>query len=392
MIFKRGKRGFYWYEFVWNGERIRESTRQTNNKIARDMESAHRTSLAKGEVGIRERKPVPTLKDFSQRFIDAIQVRCAAKPATVQFYAAKLNRLLEFEPFSSAPLDKIDEALIETYVQQRSRKVSPSLPDAQKKEARKLAPASINRELATLRRLLRLAQEWRVIERVPRIRLLPGERNREFVLSHKQEALYLEMAPQPLKDVATLLVQTGLRVGEALALEWADVRLEPANGARYGHLRVRDVKSKNARRNVSLTATAGVLLAQRRRGAISPRVFDNDAGNGPLSIFTLDDQHSRLRETLRLPKDFVIHSLRHTMLTRLGEAGADAFNIMRIAGHSSVTVSQRYVHPSPEALERAFERLEALNGKAAKALPEGSEMPVPTNSTTSREAAERLPS
>lgn len=49
------------------------------------------------------------------------------------------------------------------------------------------------------------------------------------------------------------------------------------------------------------------------------------------------------------------------MLTRLGEAGADAFTIMRIAGHSSVTVSQRYVHPTPEGLERAFERLEKLN-------------------------------
>ena len=49
------------------------------------------------------------------------------------------------------------------------------------------------------------------------------------------------------------------------------------------------------------------------------------------------------------------------MLTRLGEAGADAFTIMRIAGHSSVSVSQRYVHPTPEGLERAFERLEKLN-------------------------------
>ena len=49
------------------------------------------------------------------------------------------------------------------------------------------------------------------------------------------------------------------------------------------------------------------------------------------------------------------------MLTRLGEAGADAFTIMRIAGHSSVTVSQRYVHPTPEGMERAFERLENLN-------------------------------
>ena len=49
------------------------------------------------------------------------------------------------------------------------------------------------------------------------------------------------------------------------------------------------------------------------------------------------------------------------MLTRLGEAGADAFTIMKIAGQSSVTVSQRYVHPTPEGMERAFERLEELN-------------------------------
>ena len=42
---------------------------------------------------------------------------------------------------------------------------------------------------------------------------------------------------------------------------------------------------------------------------------------------------------------------------------------MKIAGHSSVTVSQKYVHPSPEAIERAFERLETMNTKAQAALP-----------------------
>jgi hypothetical protein len=53
------------------------------------------------------------------------------------------------------------------------------------------------------------------------------------------------------------------------------------------------------------------------------------------------------------------------MLTRLGEAGVDAFTIMRIAGHSSITVSQRYVHPTSEAMERAFEKLEAFNRGSA---------------------------
>ena len=65
MIYKRGK--VYWYKFQWNGKLIRESTKQGNDKVARLMESAHRTSLAKGEVGIREKKAVPTMNDFLTR-------------------------------------------------------------------------------------------------------------------------------------------------------------------------------------------------------------------------------------------------------------------------------------------------------------------------------------
>lgn len=86
----------------------------------------------------------------------------------------------------------------------------------------------------------------------------------------------------------------------------------------------------------------------------------------PHSLSTsLDHQHSRIREDQGLSKEFVIHSLRHTMLTRLGESGADAFTIQRIAGHASIAMSQKYVHPSPESLERAFERLDALNQEQA---------------------------
>ena len=60
-----------------------------------------------------------------------------------------------------------------------------------------------------------------------------------------------------------------------------------------------------------------------------------------------------------LPWDAVLHSTRHTALTDLGAAGADAFTIKAVAGHASVTTSQRYVHPVPETLTRAMERLEA---------------------------------
>jgi site-specific recombinase XerD len=104
----------------------------------------------------------------------------------------------------------------------------------------------------------------------------------------------------------------------------------------------------------------------------APRALGNNIwrfpgeSDSPFLGTSLNHQHSKVRDLLGLSKDFVIHSLRHTMLRRLGEAGVDAFTIMRIAGHSSITVSQRYVHPSPEALERAFERLESLNATAGR--------------------------
>ena len=69
---------------------------------------------------------------------------------------------------------------------------------------------------------------------------------------------------------------------------------------------------------------------------------------------------------MQLPTDCVIHSLRHTFLTRFGEAGADAFTIKKVAGHSSVTISERYIHPTPEGQERAFERFANLNQTAVE--------------------------
>jgi integrase len=257
-----------------------------------------------------------------------------------------MTNMVKFAPLGTAKLDRIDESLIERYVQARSKEVMP---------------ATVNRHLATLRRSLRLAQEWKLIDRVPRIRLLPGERNREFVLSGRGEPEYLEACPQPLRDVASLVLDTGLRVGEAVGLRWHDVHLEPVGSAKFGYVRVCKGKSRNAQRNVSLTARAKAMLAGRKAEESGEWVFPGEREGKPIVGTSLSHQHKRVRDRLELPGDFVIHSLRHTMLTRLGEAGVDAFTIMRIAGHSSITVSQRYVHPTSEAMERAFEKLEAFN-------------------------------
>ena len=166
-----------------------------------------------------KKEPAPKLAEFAPTFTAAIET-CAEKPVTVAFCRGKLKVLVNY--LGGKRLDEIEEAEIEQYIQVRAGTKS------RRKES--LSPASVNRELATLRRLLRLAQEWKVLDRVPRIHLLRREHQHEFVLSHQKEALFLEAAEgrDDMWGVAIVLIDTGLRIRECLTLEWTDVRLEPA--------------------------------------------------------------------------------------------------------------------------------------------------------------------
>ena len=138
------------------------------------------------------------------------------------------------------------------------------------------------------------------------------------------------------------------------------MRIEPVEGAQHGYLTVRRKNAKNSKsRNVPLTARV-VEVLRRRRPARVGFVFHRAEGQA-LCPTWLEQQHAAVRKLLKLPADCVLHSFRHTFGTRLGETGADAFTIMKLMGHSTVTVSQRYVHPSPEAMENAVPRMEGWN-------------------------------
>jgi integrase len=340
--YKRGK--YYWYDLLWDGKRIRRSTRQASKRAAEQLEAAHRTRLALGEADIAPRKKV-TLKDFSAQFNDYVKVRSAERPHTVAFYKRTTSKLLEYEPLAAVWLHAIDETLIDGYVSQRREQV---------------APATVNRELATLKRMLRLAMtHWKLLDKVPKVTLLDGERIREFILSPELETKYLAAAPQPLKDAAVVMLDAGLRAGELLRLTIHDIESEPKQGAKLGSIWIRKGKSKNAKRVLSMTERVNETLANRPL-TTSVYIFPGKKPETPISISWLERQHRKVRETLKLPEEFVIHSLRHTFGTRLGETGADAFTVMKVMGHSSVTISQRYVHPTPDTMERAFERLAAL--------------------------------
>jgi integrase len=364
-VYKRGR--IWWYKFVWNGEPIRESTKQSNKRNAEQMEAAHKTSLAKGEVGIREKKPVPTLENFMDSdFMPFVRTTKAPKPNTVRFYQNSVANLEGYSKLAGLPLDQITAEHIAGFVAHR--------------QVAKVQVSTLNRDLATLRRVFHLAQEWGKVSTIlPRIRLLPGENHRERVLTAEEEKKYLEAATraghelsegyrlalegiravkrdqqprQPdaflLRDAVTVLIDCGLRPEECFRLKWLD-------NIRDGAIEIYTGKGRGSRRRVPASQRVLSVLEMRRAGAISEWIFPAGTRSGHIEASTLKKQHvAALKASGVAP--FVLYTFRHTCITRWSKH-MDPFTLHVLAGHTDMNTTKRYVHPSDADILEAMEKV-----------------------------------
>jgi integrase len=354
-IYKRGD--VYWYKFMWKSELVRESTKQGNDKVARQMEAAHRTSLAKGEVGIRDKKKSLPLGEFCQKRFAPWVESTSSRKTWRDFYRVGLLAIQAYTPFAGLTLDAITTERIADFASHR--------------QGKGMRVATVNASLRILRRVLRVAEEWGELEKAPRVKMLPGESHRERVVTCEEEARYLASASPLLVEIATVLADTGLRPEECYRLLWDSITW--VNG-RNGTLMVTHGKTKAARRVLPMTPRVRHILETRWNAKATPAegyVWPAPTESGHIEPSSLKKQHSK---ALRLSKvrPFVLYSLRHTFLTRLGQSGCDVWTLARIAGHSSIAISARYVHPSEDAVLTAMARL----GGHSEKLPEANDSQI----------------
>jgi len=364
-VYKRGP--VWWYRFVWRGELIRESTKQTNKRVAEQIEAAHKTSLAKGEVGIRDRTPAVTIQQFATNdFLPFCRSTFAAKPNTLSYYENGTARLLEFSAIANESLDTISSDKIAAYARHR--------------QDLGLRIATVNRELQVLRRMFTLATEWGKVERaLPRVRMIPGEARRDQVITPDEEKAYLDATqtigtaileayrralagiratmrgehpiapedPYRMRDAATLLIDSGLRPDECFRLRWENIR--------DGALHVLFGKTASARRVIPLTPRADAIVQMRRAAARSAEwVFPAATQSGHIEKSTLKKPHSNACRLARVVP-FPLYTFRHTCLTRWA-AYMDAYTLAYLAGHSDFSTTRRYVHPQAHTVREAMER------------------------------------
>lgn len=355
-IFKRG--GVYWFEFWHDGRRYRKSTNVRNQRAAGDIERAFRTALAKGEVGITERKAIPGFRASMGNFLNWSEEEHAAHPRTHVRYKTSSVALLSF--FGDTPLDKITPEEVERFKTTRSgefKTVRAKGKGVRVKTKKRVRPATVNRELACLKAVFNFAIKADVVVRNPvsRVKFLAENNQQTRVLSHVEERDYFANASPLLRDVARLILETGMRPEEVYTLRPENVDLL------RGVLQVPHGKTAAARRLLRLTSVALEVLRRRMNGLKTPYVFPCES-DSERPIPKVNNAHDRaVKDSGIAPMR--LYDLRHTWATRAAMSGIDLVTLAAMLGHSRIQMVLRYAHPTQEHQTQAMEQLERFNAE-----------------------------
>jgi integrase len=241
--------------------------------------------------------------------------------------------------FGKMPLSEITTYDVEKYKEWRRKKLSGS---------------GINREFALLKSMFNRASEWGFAKIDPnpvsKVRYF-AERQVERILTDEEARRLVQASGPSLRPVVVTALNTGMRRGEILDLCWKNVDFE----RRF--LRVE--RSKNGRsRKVPINSTlAAELLRLRANG--TPYVFTQRAGERLKSIasaFATACRHSGVGHVR-------FHDLRHTFATNLVMNGVDLVTVKEILGHSDISMTVRYSHPSDE---RKMAAVEVIAGRGTE--------------------------
>lgn len=228
--------------------------------------------------------------------------------------------------------------------------------------SKKNGPATINRKLASLSALFTDAVERGGCTKKPRIIRQPEPVHRVRYLSPDEEQVLLSLLKQwnqaAVMEAVVVLLDTGMRVGELLAMQVKDIDL------RENIISIWQNKG-DLPRSVPMTARVREIIQQRCDRSRGLVFFD--LGREQLRYYW-----DRARSAMNLDDDdqFVPHALRHTCATRLVQAGVSLFVVQKILGHSSITVTSRYSHLSQRELRSAMDVLQGTNIPSSQPVAE----------------------
>ena len=235
----------------------------------------------------------------------------------------------------------------------------------------KITKATVNRALATVKKMFSLAVAWGELRESPAksVQLFREPEPPIKALNAKQQVALIEACDRELRPLVVTALGTGLRRSELFNLRWDNIR--------DGSILVTRTKS-NKNRTVPINQSVQAAL-DSLPGPREGHVFKMGDGTpwkscrtqwlrackkaGVYSVVT-DPETKRQRHWPRF------HDIRHSFGSDCGNAGVDGFTLRELMGHASIRTTQRYVHPADESKRRAVELIDSRNESAPKVRQE----------------------
>jgi integrase len=358
MSLYKPKKTHYWhYDFVVKGRRFHGSTGCKEKSEAKDVETLERSRIIRAEH--TGEKPQWTLDEVIGKYW--LEIACHQSSArTTEGQAGHLLRMIG----RTTLLDEISDASLANYIARR-RGENPAHYRHRPKEERPLvAPATINREVELLKRLVNRAQKvWKIappeIDWKQHKLIEADQRIRE--LTEREETALIENLREDFRPMVLFALLSGLRLSNVIRLTWKQVDLT------VGIVTVR-TKSKRP------DGTTGILpLTSELIGLIA-----GQRGRHPIYVFTYTCKQSRQKRrkgenypfsehgwrgdwkkalTAAGIEDFRFHDLRHTFATRLLRETGNLRLVQRGLMHADITTTVRYAHADVADLRAAMEKV-----------------------------------
>jgi integrase len=327
-LFRRTHSSSWWVSYYHHGREIRESAKTTSEHKARALlRERLRTAGTQEFIGPAAQRV--TFEDLAALYLTDYKLNGRRSARDAARNVAKLRGAFGIDRALDITTDRIA-----AYTERRL-------------EAG-LKPASVNRELAALRRMFTLAIRAGKIATRPHIALLAEDNAREGFLEPADFATLGAHLAAWLLDAALFAYLTGWRKGEVATLTWADVDL------RSGVIRLRAAHSKNKRPRVVILRGELRALIERRASARRldcPLVFHRDGQ--PIGDF---------REAWRAAcaaaglTGLLFHDMRRSAIRNMVRAGVPERVAMAVSGHRTRSVFDRYNIVSEADLAAAAEQ------------------------------------
>lgn len=315
----------------------------TNKRDAEKVEAIFRSELLQGKYNFAENKGERFFRDVAEEY------REYAKTNNIAWKKdqSRVNKLIEY--FGNKKLREITPMAVERYRFYRKNSNTP--------RKKPLSNASVNREIAMLRKMFNIAicNGW--VDDNPcssnKVKPLREDSKRERFLSPDEEERLLSLCVGEyayLKPILICALHTGMRKGEILKLTWDRVDMKK------GYIKVTKTKT-GLDRNIPITPT---LMKEFKKLSLNKHcqyVFANPITQEP--YYDLKRGFNTLLEKASI-EGLVFHCLRHTAATRMVAAGIDLVIVKEILGHSCIDTTMRYSHPVPERKLQAIAALDSF--------------------------------